>query len=325
MTVPQVDVGFLTRFEQGLDARCPEKSAIPARVLGYGEISTVLELGTGSDRDIAYKRLPMFVSEDEAIRYEAGLRAYVDVLQHRVGINVVPTSTVRVVDERSGRVVVYIAQEKLPAESIGHRAIHTLPSDGVERLVRAVLTECGKAFRFNREQQGEVEIGLDGQISNWGIVGHATGAALQGEPFALTYLDISTPFLRRDGYEHLDPELFLRSAPSFLVWILKLLFLEDVMTRYYDFRKVAVDIVANLIKEQRSEIVPAIVEVANRFLAGEIDGADFEPLSVKEVKSYYREDAWIWRSYLAARRIDRSLHRVLGKEYPFILPGRIKR
>lgn len=325
MTVPQVDVDLLIRFEQGLDARHPESSEIPARVLGYGEISTVLELGTGSQRDVAYKRLPMFVSEDEAIRYEGLVQAYVDVLERRVGIDVVPTTTARIVDERTGRVVVYIAQEKVPAESIGHQAIHTLPADGIERLVRAVLRECNKAFRFNREQEGEVEIGLDGQISNWGIVQRAAETPQQGEQVALAYLDISTPFLRRNGYEHLDPELLLRSAPSFLAWILKLLFLEDIMTRYYDFRKVAVDIVANLIKEQRGEIVPAVVEVVNRSLADELKEDNFEPLSVKEVKSYYREDAWIWRSYLAARRVDRSLHRLVGKEYPYILPGRIKR
>lgn len=40
-----IDVRLLEEFERQLDLRFPEKSGIPARVLGYGEISTVLEVG----------------------------------------------------------------------------------------------------------------------------------------------------------------------------------------------------------------------------------------------------------------------------------------
>ena len=58
-----INVELLREFERGLDPRFPEKSRIPARVLGYGEISTVLEIGTGSERDLVYKRMPMFKSE----------------------------------------------------------------------------------------------------------------------------------------------------------------------------------------------------------------------------------------------------------------------
>jgi hypothetical protein len=44
-----------------------------------------------------------------------------------------------------------------------------------------------------------------------------------------------------------------------------------------------------------------------------------------EIDAYYREDALIWRFYLAARRIDRRLHRWTGRTYPYVLPGRIRR
>jgi hypothetical protein len=46
---------------------------------------------------------------------------------------------------------------------------------------------------------------------------------------------------------------------------------------------------------------------------------------VPEVRAHYREDAWIWRIYLAFRKVDRALHRLSGKEYCYILPGRIRR
>ena len=62
----KINLELLKRFEKALDPRFPERSGVPARVLGYGEISTVLELGTGSERDLAYKRLPMFRIEEEA-------------------------------------------------------------------------------------------------------------------------------------------------------------------------------------------------------------------------------------------------------------------
>ena len=90
-------------------------------------------------------------------------------------------------------------------------------------------------------------------------------------------MDTSTPLFRVDGVEQLDPELFLRSAPSFMVWIIRLLFLEDVMTRYYDFRRVAMDLIANFYKEQRPELIPDLIETANEFFADEAADLGIEP------------------------------------------------
>jgi hypothetical protein len=232
---------------------------------------------------------------------------------------------VQFADKDTGRIVVYIAQEKLPPEAIGHKAIHRLSPDDIRRLVLAVLRETRKVFDFNREHRGELEIGFDGQVSNWAIVGFDAETPELGEEIELVYFDTSTPLMRKNGVEQLDPELFLRNAPSFLVWIIRLLFLEDVMTRYYDVHQVVVDLIANFYKEQRPELIPDLVDTVNAFFSAEIREGGFEPITEKEVRAYYREDAWIWRIYLAFRRIDRSLHRLLGKEYPYILPGKIKR
>ena len=325
MALPQVDVQLLTDFEQGLDPRFPEKSKIPARVLGYGEISTVFELGTGPERELAYKRLPMFRTEAEAESYQALYQTYVLALRDRMGLTVVPTDTVGLPGRIRGRVVVYIAQERLPAGAIGHQAIHHLPPDEVNRLALAILTEMDKVFAFNQEHQGELEAGLDGQISNWAISGLDPDRPVLGEEIALIYFDTSSPLLRVNGQEQLDPELFLRSAPSFLVWLLRLLFLKDVMTRYYDFRQVTVDLVANFYKEQRPELIPGLVDTVNRFFAASSRLSGLKPLTAAEVRAYYREDAWIWRLYLAFKKVDRSLHRLLGKDYPYILPDKVKR
>ena len=325
MSSLSINLDFLRRFEEGLDPRFPERSEIPARVLGYGEISTVLEIGSGSERNLAYKRMPMFRTEQEAESYETLYREYVQVLQDRIGLQVARNDIVRLADEKKGRVVVYIVQEKFPPEAIGHRAIHRLAQGDVRKLVGAVLRETAKVFDFNRQHRGELEVGFDGQISNWAIVRCDPAAPHLDDETELVYLDTSAPLLCKDGEEQLDPELFLRSAPSFLVWLLRWLFTDEVMTRYYDFRKVVVDLIANFYKEQRPELVPDLVDTVNKFLSAQIQDGGFEPIKVADISAYYRRDAWIWRLYLGFRKVDRSLHKLLGKDYPYILPREIKR
>ena len=230
-----------------------------------------------------------------------------------------------IVDQKHHRTVVYLVQDKLAKESIGNQVIHHVSDGDIHRLVLAALREISKVFDFNQQHKDELEFGMDGQISNWAVVNFDPQRAQLGETIDLQYIDTSTPLTRKEGIEQLDPELFLRSAPSFLVWILRWLFLKDVMTRYYDFRSATIDLVANFYKEQRSELIPRLVDAVNEFCRAQIQAGEFEPLTVGEIRAYYQQDAWIWRLYLAFRRIDRSLHRLLGIYYPYILPGSIKR
>jgi hypothetical protein len=319
-----VDRDRLLMFENGLNTRAPENSVIPATVLGYGEISTVLSIGSGDEARVAYKRLALFETEEEMLRYQALYTEYVHVLTERIGLTVASSETVRLTSEK-GRHVLYIVQERYPSESIGHKAIHRMPAHDVVRFVVSVLRETYKVFAFNWDHAGELEIGFDGQISNWAIAsGYDSTASRLFDEYAMAYFDTSTPLMQKNGKEQLDPELFLRNAPSFLAWIIRMLFLEDVMTRYYEFRQVAVDLVANFYKEQRSDLVPVLVEAVNEFFS-KVPQNDLRPLSVDEIKAYYREDAWIWRIYLAARKADRFLHQLTGKDYAYILPGKIRR
>jgi hypothetical protein len=319
-----IDLTLLGEFEQGLNVRWPEKSRIPARVLGYGEISTVLEIQAAPAVGLAYKRMPMFRDEAEAARYEALYREYVDVLQNQIGIQVVPGELVKL-RSRQGKLIVYMAQGKLPPESIGHRAIRQLAASDVRRLVQAALHETKKVFDFNRAHARELEVGFDGQISNWAIVGFEATAPGLPDEIRLAYLDTSTPLMQKSGREQLDAELFLRSAPFFLVWLLRLLYLEEVLTRYYDLRRVVLDLIANFYKEQRADLIPALIEMVNESFAAETQDGRFKPLSAQEVASYYQQDAQLWSVYLAARKVDRFLRRLIGNEYPYILPEKIVR
>ena len=270
MSESAISVELLQHFEAGLDLRHPERSAIPARVFGYGEISTVFTIDAPGAAGWAFKRMPMFRDEAEAQAYEALYHAYVRALTERIGLRVAVGDTVRVVDPVAGRVVLYIVQERLSSDAIGHRAIHRLPPSEIMRLARAVLLQCRLVFDFNREHRGVLELGLDGQLSNWAITACDPVAGALPPTVELVYLDTSTPLMRRDGREQLDPELLLRSAPSFTLWLLRRAFLPEVMTRYYDFRRVAMDLVANFYKEGRPELVPELVETVNRFFVDEL-------------------------------------------------------
>lgn len=325
MSESGMDVEILRRFEAELDPRHPDRSALPARVLGYGEISTVFEIDAPGATGRACKRMPMFRNDGEAQAYEALYHEYVRTLDERIGLRVVPGNTVRVTNPAASRTVLYIIQRKLLPDAIGHRAIHKLPPAEVIRLVRAVLLQCRLVFDFNRVHRGDLELGLDGQISNWAIASFDPAAGTLPAAVELSYLDTSTPLMRRNGIEQLDPELLMRSAPSFTLWLLRRAFLPEVMTRYYDFRRVAMDLVANFHKEGRPELVPALVETVNRFFADELREPGFKPLSVSEIGGYYRFDALTWRMFLALRKLDRWLRGAIGRPYPYTLPDKITR
>ena len=276
-------------------------------------------------RDFAFKRMPIFQTIEEMDQYEHLYREYNRLLNNDIGIHVPESETVRILPDR-GNMVVYIAQKKLPPQSICDRIITVIDDDSIIRLIHLILREMKKVWRFNASGGGTT-IGFDGQISNWAIKGYeGPGPPVIDETTELYYIDTSTPLMSHDGVEGLNPNLFLRSAPSFLVWLIKWLFLEDVMTRYYDVHLVAVDLIANFYKEQRPDIIPSLIEAVNSFFKGEAPQLQVTPIHEKEVRSYYREDALIWNLYLTLRRFDRFVRtKILRKSYTYILPGRIER
>jgi hypothetical protein len=316
------DQEFLNQFEEGIDPFDPEHGRIPARVLGYGEMSTVMTI-SGADPGLVFKRMPMFRSQSELEPYLALYDAY---LQHltAAGVAVVPAAITSVTPSK-GNVVVYIIQEKLDGSTLVNQAIHALPDDDVQRLFTAILTAIGQVFAYNDANESEATIGFDAQMSNWAIEGYDAANGRLRDPVQLVYIDTSSPLLRLNGQEQLDPELFLRSAPSFLRWVIRLLFMEDVLNRYYDRRQVIIDVLANLYKEKRVDVIPTLLAVANTFLEKNARGAELGPIIADEIASYYKEDARIWTVYLTFRRLDRWIHRLLGLPYPYVLPGPVYR
>jgi hypothetical protein len=305
-----IDTDLLERFEAGLDPRHLDRSEIPARLIGFGEISAIFQIDT--DTDLAYKRMPLFKTIAAAAQYADMYHTYCRLLT-QAGLHL-PDSDTHIVAPPRRPVVLYIAQTQLPAECIASRLIQDLDRDAFQALLDKILNAMAGFWQYSHSRRPDLELAIDGQISNWALTG-------SGPDETLYFIDTSTPFIRHDGVEQLDPELLLQAAPSFLRWLIRWLFVDDVMNRYYDPRQVMIDLTANLIKEQRPDLVDPAVERINAYLP-----ADLPPVSKADVERYYREDKLIWTVFLAFRRLDRTLTNwFTPHRYEFILPGRIKR
>jgi len=300
---------LLYEFEKGLNPQKPADSKIPARIVGYGEISAIFEIE--ADNIHVYKRLPLFDSLSAAEHYRQMYLEYCRLLV-KAGL-FLPTHDTRIVAVLGRPAALYIAQKKLPDANFGHKLIHHLNDGSSLDLIEDAIREIAKIWNFNSANKPDIELAIDGQLSNW--------VRDSENNQRLCYIDTSTPLFCKQGVEQQNPELLLKSAPGFLRWIIRLFFLQDVMTRYYIPRLVFMDLIANLHKEQKPELIEPAIELVNAKLPH-----DQAPLTKTKVDKYYREDKLIWIVFLGLRRLDRFFTtRLLRKRYEFILPGKIKR
>lgn len=266
------------------------------RVLGYGEISTVVAVESASG-GLALKRLPPFDGEERFRTYRALFEEYLEELRS-AGLDVVPSRLQSVSTDDA--LVGYCVQPILPATALGPRL---LAEAGAEEAVELATEIVERILRTVTPQRG-----LDGQLSNW--------AKVDGE---WLYLDVTTPLLRDgDGADRLDAELFLASLPAVLRGVARRFLLRSITGTYFDPRQVVVDFLANLVKERLARLLPALVEAVRARLRPAV--------REEEVLSYYRRDARLWAALLALRRLDRFWQRkVRRRPYPFLLPGRVER
>jgi hypothetical protein len=301
-----IDIERLEELEIHLEPWKVPSPSSAIRVLGYGEISTVFAIG--EDTDVAYKRMPLFSSQARAEGYAESYRRYTGLLRE-AGLEL-PEDETAVIHVPGRPTVLYVAQRQLPPERFCNVLVKGLGQEASRELLASVAERIARVWSYNERNRPETELSIDGQISNWVLLQNGQ----------LLFVDTRTPMFRVGGVEQLDPELFLSSAPSFLRWLLRLAFLDEVMSRYYSRRRVFMDLVANLHKEQRADLVPAALEAVNARLSGE------EPLTATEVEKYYAGDKVIWSVFLAFRRFDRWVKtRIAGRRYEFVLPGRIAR
>ncbi len=290
------------------------REPVELSIIGYGEISTVMQLssrGKGTSPWI-WKKMPPFPTLGHVLEYARAYEEYRRILVDDVGLKI-PNQKVSYFDH-GGYYSLYAGQEKLDASGLCSSLIRSFGSDDAIMLFRRILKELGRVYDFNR-RGGPVQIGIDGQLSNW-VAGT--------EAESISYIDTSSPLFRVNGREQLDTELFIKNAPSFLRGIIRALFLKDVVDRYYDMRSVIIDVIANLYKEQRPDLIDSFISSANGTAGKDMTGDS--PISRKEIDSYYSQDAFIWRFFQFSRKVDKFIvENILRKKYNYRLPGKVER
>ncbi|MBN2157489.1 MAG: hypothetical protein JW776_15695 [Candidatus Lokiarchaeota archaeon] len=323
----KVDKDFLQKFELELDTTHPDKGDSPVKMLGFGEISIVIEILHEDWKGLALKRVPIFDTVEQVERHIKAYNEYNNLLREKVGLNIPDFGTEWVYTDlrkkEKNPIALYCIQKKFDPKSVAHHLIHQLSESEIEVLVQLLMRELHKVWKFNYSQT-QYEIGIDGQISNWILEDYEASVRVY-DTSKFWYCDTSTPLYRVDGNEAMEAVLFLKSAPKSLRWVLKALFLEDTVNRYYDMRLVTTDLIANFYKEQRPELIPRLIQIVNDFFEKEASEFGLTPLNLKEIKKYYRSDANMWRVFQAFRKMDRATKKIFGKRYDFYLPSKIKR
>ena len=203
----------------------------------------------------------------------------------------------------------YLAQEALNKEDLCQNKLPVLSKKETIEMLKNILIEIKKVMDFN-QQNSDIALSIDGQVSNWALVNNK-----------LLYFDTSTPLFKIKGKEQMDPELLLNSTPKALRWMIRWFFLQEVMDRYYEIRLIYIDLIANLYKEKKQDLINATLEIANGLLPKSID-----KISRKEIDKYYQNDKFIWQLFLSLRKIDRWFtNNILRKQYEFMLPRKIER
>ncbi|NHJ26090.1 MAG: hypothetical protein EAX89_16045 [Candidatus Lokiarchaeota archaeon] len=318
----KINLDLLKKLERSINTINPEKGKVPIRILGFGEISLVFEL-LEDPNHLAYKRIPIFDNELQVKRHIWAYNNYNEILAN-AGL-LLPDYDIAWFRDHRNKIQFYCVQEQVAAESVGNKIIHEIPIEEIHLLVLLILREMKKVWTYSRKHKN-IDVGLDGQISNFAVKGYNSNNYHITPETKLIYLDTSTPMFRIKGKEAMEAVLFLKSAPSFLRWLLKALFLEETVGRYYDWRKVAIDLIANFFKEQRPELIPSLIRLINKFFAEEATEFQIMPITVEEVQKYYDSDKNIWVIFQSVRRFDRTLKtKIFKKTYDFYLPEKIKR
>lgn len=298
-----VDIKHIQVFEKGLNPQYPEKSIIPAQIVGYGEISSIFKIKPYDAW--VFKRLPLFTTKIEANKYIEKYNQYVTYLK-KSGI-ILPLDDALIINSK--KVVLYLAQAALNKTDLCQNKLHTLGSVEALEMIKKIFIEIKKVSNFNHNNKN-IALSIDGQISNWAMVNNE-----------LFYFDTSTPMFKIKETEQMNPELLLNSTPKAMRWLIRKFFLQEVMDRYYDLRLIYIDLIANLYKEKKSDLIDEAISLANDLLDKKTS-----KINRKEIDKYYKNDKFIWQLFLALRRMDRWItNKIFRNQYEFILPGKIER
>ena len=174
-----VERSLVHEFEAGLNPQDLDASKIPVEVLGYGEISIILQIGDNAG--VAFKRMPLFSNLAAAEQYERQFHEYCGYLRD-AGLSL-PDHETMVITIPGRPVVLYIAQERFPGEYFSHRLVHGLEPGEAAGLLDRIIEETDKVWKLNDSSHSVLQLAIDAQVSNW----------VRLENDKILYIDTSTP------------------------------------------------------------------------------------------------------------------------------------
>ena len=247
----EVQLALASGDRSGLDLR------------GFGVTSVVLAAPIDQPR-VACKRVPPFRDRATFDRYRDIVLRNIDELR-AVGVDVIDTD-VRLI-EHDGRLVGYVVQPLLDAESLGEHVLANAEPSPIHPLVTTIVEYVLSATTERR--------GLDAQLGNWAVIDGT-----------VSLLDVTTPFLfGADGHLEMDLDVFLDSGPPLLRPVYRRE-LPTTLRRWTDPRYSLLDLVGNLYKLDLDEWVEPIIEAT----AGRVD----PPITVADARRHYGGEVRTW-------------------------------
>ena len=305
----------LLEIERRLDPSDPTRCGV--EVLGYGEVSAVL--GSRELPGVVLKRMSGFPSHEAALAYAAVVERYVGILRD-LDVEVAPTELIPLQPER-GRHIVYVMQPRLDASRFGHALLRRLSAAALFPLIEQIAIAVRRVLDANAKRSDGREVGVDAQLSNWHWPDDSAGGR---RPLLI---DVSTPFMRKDGVLEIGLDVFLCAYPRPMQWwVRRSGAIERYLEDYYHFEPTMVDLIGNFKKEGAADKIAAMIELVNDWIARQPQAERLGRIDAERVKAYYTNDAATLELSLRARRLSRFVNtKLLRRRYDFILPGRIDR
>lgn len=307
----------LLDLERRLDPADPGRAGTGVELLAYGEVSGVLGCTDLPGRVL--KRMSGFPSREHARAYADVVGRYVAALRD-LGVPVVSTEIVPL-ESTPRRHVVYVVQPRLDGQRFGHSLLRSRRLDEIFPLLGQILELVRQVLDANARRADGREIAIDAQLSNW------HWAAPAADQPRLGFVDVATPFMRKDGVLEMGVDLFLAAYPAPVRWWLRRTrAVERYIADYFRFDLAATDLIGNFIKEGAPEKIPGAAAFVREWIARQPDRDRLGHIDEKSAQAYYAKDAADLELSLRARRLSRFVTaKILRRRYDFILPGRIAR
>jgi hypothetical protein len=282
----------LVALDRQVEAALASGSEHELEILGSGEQFAVLAWNTEQGR-FACKRLPPFPDQSRFDAYRAVLQAYIEQLS-AAGVAALDTRVLGL-ERPDGRVVAYCIQPAMAPEMFLHEQLARSAPAEAQRLLDRLAGSIAATV--------SVHVGLDPHVTNWLVRGDE-----------LVYIDLSTPLMRDDnGQERLETELFLGSLPWLLREPVKRFFLRDLLDRFYDRRRVFLELFSGLHQERLGHLVPAHLDRLESLVKPALTGP--------EIWRHHRMDVRLFAALQRLRRLDRFWQRQIRcRPYPYLLP-----